>query len=137
MPAEVNYLKQRYNQLGRPQLRAWGKLAEKHWRNHLPLLYKGLRETGALKPALAIAQETAADRYSQLVDQGTHPEAARELAMKEFLFLDPEEPEENLSEEESLNPLGDLANEQGASSAVINWLGNMKTAEEKRTTKLA
>ena len=126
MHAEVNYLKKRYNELGRPQLREWGKIAERHWRNHLPLLYKGLKETGALKAALAIAQESAADRFTQLVEQGTHPEAARELAMKEFLYLEREEPEHDLSEDESLDPIGDLANEQGASSALMNWLGKMR-----------
>ena len=126
MDEEFNYLKKRYKDLGRPQIREWGRIAERHWRNHLPLLYKGLKETGTRVPALAIAQESAGDRYAQLVEQGVHPEAARELAMKEFLYLDPEEPEENLSEEESLDPLGDLANEQGATSAMMNWLGKMR-----------
>ena len=87
---ETNYLIRRYEELGRPGLTAWGQIAEKHWRKNLPGLYRGLKTIGALLPAVVIAQENAKDRYSQLIEDGAHPEAARELAMKEFLYLDPE-----------------------------------------------
>ena len=123
---ETDYFQRRYEELGRPPLGSWGNIAEKYWRQNLPGLYRGLKQRNVLLAALVLAQENAADRYVQLIEQGVHPEAARELAMKEFLYLDPEQPEENLSQEESLNPIGDLANEQGASSAVMNWLGKMK-----------
>ena len=122
---ERGYLTRRYEELGRPPLTLWGKIAEKHWRQNLPLLYAGLKESAALLPAVILAQENAKDRYTMLIEEGADPWEARELAMKEFLYLDPEpgsENEEPKDEELSENPLEDLANEQTATSAVEDWL---------------
>jgi len=134
---ETDYLKRRYEELHRPPLTLWGKEAEKHWRENLPMFYKGLKEANVLLPAVVVARENAKDRFSQLVDEGSHPEEAREVAKKEFLYLDPEpesqnqEPENELSE----SPLEDLANEQTATSAVESWLNSTCLPEKVATIR--
>lgn len=94
---ETNYLKRRYEELGSPPLTLWGIEAEEHWRKNLPMYYESLKENGLLLAAVVVAQENAKDRYTQLIDEGTHPEAALELAKKEFLLLDAETESEHPS----------------------------------------
>ena len=75
---ETDYLKRRYEELGRPGLTAWGMIAKTYWRENLPGLYRGLKASGVLLEAVVIAQENAKDRYSDLVsNQGVDPWAAR------------------------------------------------------------
>lgn len=89
---------------------------------------RGLKAGGALREAMILAQENAKDRQTKLIEEGTDHWAARELAMKEFLYLDPE-PETNSLHpaQESESPLEDLANEQTATSAVEEWLNEAGT----------
>src|SRR4051794_6818513 len=83
---------QRYKQLGSPKLSQWGEMARDHWRENLPSLVSELQKQGLLSIALILAQEDAGDRYAQLMNDGVDPLGAREIALKEFILIDPPEP---------------------------------------------
>src|SRR5882672_10551088 len=64
----------------------WGLQAAEHWRKHLPRLYRTLQMSGELRETLLRAETNAVNRNEQLMRQGTSAEAARELALAEFIF---------------------------------------------------
>ena len=68
-------------------LEGLGRIAEKHWRKHRPKLVAQLEAEGTLYDHLYEAQQSAAEMYGQLSQEGQPDAVADELAMKEFIFL--------------------------------------------------
>ena len=79
-------------------LLAYGRMAEAHWREHLPRKVRELEAQGRLRPALIEAQEQTASAMDRLMrdlsQQGLTPQQAHdrawELVREQYLFLPPE-----------------------------------------------
>lgn len=88
---------------GNPPMDLWGRMALDHWRKHLPELYADLVKSRCATQAAILAQEDARDMYALLVEQGMDARAAQEIALKEYVLLDPPEPETEQDREEGEN----------------------------------
>ncbi len=81
-------------------LLAYGRIAEAHWRQHLPEMVRELEATGQLMTALLEAQERTLDEMETLMRdfrrQGLTPQQAHdqawELVREKYLLLPPEKP---------------------------------------------
>lgn len=80
-----------YLEIGKPELGTWGHLALDHWKKFLPRWHAYLTKLGCLTEAAAIAEHHAKSQYGLMVEQGTNPYAAKEIAMKENILLDGED----------------------------------------------
>ncbi len=65
-------------------------LARAHWMRHLPNLVKELKAQGRLEEELDLAASQAQEELARLVSGGAQVAAAREIVLKEYIFLPPE-----------------------------------------------
>ena len=80
-------------------LLAYGRMAEAHWREYLPLMVRDLEAQGRLQQALIEAQEQAAAEMDRLIRdlsrQSLTPQQAHdrawELVREKYLLLPPEQ----------------------------------------------
>lgn len=80
-------------------LLAYGRMAEAHWREHLPRMVSELESQGRLQAALIEAQEQATTEMDQLIRefsrQGLSPQQAHdrawELVQEKYILLPPEQ----------------------------------------------
>lgn len=80
-------------------LLAYGRMAEAHWREHLPRMVRDLEAQGRLQQALIEAREQAAAEMDRLIRdlsrQGLNPQQAHdrawELVREKYLLLPPEQ----------------------------------------------
>jgi hypothetical protein len=80
-------------------LLAYGRMAEAHWREHLPRMVRDLEAQGQLQQALIEAQEQATAEMDRLIRdlsrQGLNPQQAHdrawELVREKYLLLPPEQ----------------------------------------------
>ena len=80
-------------------LLAYGRMAEAHWREYLPLMVRDLEAQGRLQQALIEAQEQATAEMDRLIRdlsrQGLNPQQAHdrawELVREKYLLLPPEQ----------------------------------------------
>ena len=61
--------------------------AERHWKEYRPKMWERLKAAGLLRKHLEEAGESALDMFHDLVNKGTDPEAAREMALYEYILL--------------------------------------------------
>jgi hypothetical protein len=79
-------------------LLTYGRMAEKHWREHCPRMVRELEEQGRLQEMLLEAQERTSDEMESLIrdfrKQGLTPQQAHdqawELVREKYLLLPPE-----------------------------------------------
>ena len=82
-------------------LLTYGRMAEKHWREHCPRMVRQLEAQGRLTEALLEAQERTLDEMEQTMKQlrrrGLNPQQAHdhawELIREKYLLLPPEAPD--------------------------------------------
>lgn len=122
---DKQYLTQRVREMGNPPLSDWGRMAQVHWESELPEMAKELRAQGLWHLMAVIAQEDAKDRYSQLIDQGVDVIGAKEIALKEFILLDP--PEEQ-------DPMMEIEGEAMQTSAFLKWLDSSRSETPSETS---
>jgi hypothetical protein len=94
---EVQLYKDLYRRLGSPRPGPWARMAQEHWKEFLPEYARHLKSRGLWSLVTLIAQEEALNRFAELVENGFDPHGAKEIALKEFILLDP--PEETTPEE--------------------------------------
>ena len=93
------------------QVRHWMSLADDHWKEHRPAMYRELQQSGKLEAALQSAAEKTAREYDQLLDAGQDPHQAWQSVRENHLLL-PEEDglyEETAADREYGERLRDLA----------------------------
>ena len=79
-------------------LLAFGRMAEKHWREHRPRMVRELEQQGRLPEMLLEAQERSLDEMESLIrtfrKQGLNPQQAHdqawELVREKYILLPPE-----------------------------------------------
>lgn len=79
-------------------LLSYGQMAERHWRDHRPLMVRELEAENRLLPALLEAQERTAAEMDRLIRQFRHqgltPQQAHdqawELVREKYILLRPE-----------------------------------------------
>ena len=79
-------------------LTQYGLMAERHWRQFLPLMVARLEARGDLMPMLLMAEDSTATEMDsirrQLIKQGVTPKQAHdtawEMVREQFIFLPPE-----------------------------------------------
>ena len=79
-------------------LLAFGRIAEKHWREHRPRMVRELEQQGRLPEMLLEAQERSLDEMESLIrtfrKQGLNPQQAHdqawELVREKYILLPPE-----------------------------------------------
>ena len=69
----------------------WEYEADAHWKEHLPTMYRELKESGELKQALHKAAARTAKEYDALLDSGMSHHQAWGLVKEKYLFLPEEE----------------------------------------------
>lgn len=82
-------------------LLAYGRMAEKHWREHCPRMVRDLEQQGRLTELLLEAQERTLDEMETLMRdfrrQGLTPQQAHaqawELVREKYILLPPESDE--------------------------------------------
>jgi hypothetical protein len=80
-------------------LTQYGRLAEKHWREHCPKMVRELECKGRLQQMLLEAEDKTKDEIatlrSQLIKQGATPQQAHdqawEMLREKYILLPPEE----------------------------------------------
>lgn len=80
-------------------LTPWGLLYKKHLKENRPKMYAALEKSGELDRAAYEAQEEAKEAVHQSMKRKVPFEAARELALADYILLPAEEDQENLGEE--------------------------------------
>ena len=82
-------------------LTQYGRLAEKHWREHLPKMVQELEAKGQLQEMLLDAEEKTKDEMEEITrklisEQGYTPDqaerAAWEMVRERYILVPPEEP---------------------------------------------
>jgi hypothetical protein len=82
-------------------LTQYGRLAEKHWREHLPKMVQELEAKGQLQEMLLEAEEKTKDEMEEITrklmsEQGYTPDqaerAAWEMVRERYILVPPEEP---------------------------------------------
>ena len=82
-------------------LTQYGRLAEKHWREHLPKMVQELEAKGQLQEMLLEAEEKTKDEMEEttrklISEQGYTPDqaerAAWEMVRERYILVPPEEP---------------------------------------------
>ena len=66
------------------------KMAREHWKVWLPQKVAELKADGQLEASLQVAAQNAQERVLELMGQGYQVHEAEEVALKEFVLLDPE-----------------------------------------------
>jgi hypothetical protein len=69
---------------------SWENKARKHWRKYLPALTQALEREGKFESEIKSAVERASQVLTELVQNGAGIEAAKEIVLKEYIFLPPE-----------------------------------------------
>jgi hypothetical protein len=64
--------------------------AKKHWRKYLPALTAALEKEGKFESEIKNAVNQASRELTALVRKGAQIEAAKEIVLKEYIFLPPE-----------------------------------------------
>ena len=80
-------------------LTQYGRMAEKHWREHLPRMVRELEHTGRLHQMLREAEEKTKDEMAtlrmELLKQGKTAQQAQtqawEMVREKYILLPPEE----------------------------------------------
>lgn len=80
-------------------LTQYGRMAEKHWREHLPRMVRELERKGFLQQMLLEAEDKTKDEMAtlrvQLMKQGATPQQAQdqawEMLREKYILLPPEE----------------------------------------------
>ena len=80
-------------------LTQYGRMAEKHWREHCPKMVRELERTGRLHQMLLEAEEKTKDEMAmlrtQLMTQGSTAQQAQtqawEMTREKYILLPPEE----------------------------------------------
>jgi hypothetical protein len=65
-------------------------LAKRHWEKYLPGLVAELKKEGRYEKELDLAAQWASEELAALVKGGAQVEAAKEIVLKEYIFLEPE-----------------------------------------------
>ena len=78
----------------------WEMMLKRHMMSCFPALVAELEATGSFVPYLQTMTASAKDLYATMLEQGTKPMAARELAMDRLLPKPPEEEEFQMDETE-------------------------------------
>ena len=94
-------MSQNKKKLGPEDLDGFGRMAERHWREHRPKLVKYLEQQGELYEWLKEAEDEVMNYMEQAQKQGSDWHAAREVALHTWILLpdieeEDEVPEENL-----------------------------------------
>ena len=79
-------------------LTQYGRMAEKHWREHRPKMVRELEASGQLQTMLAEAERKTKDEMAELrtrfIKQGLTPQQAHdrawEMVREEYILLPPE-----------------------------------------------
>ena len=69
-------------------------LAKRHWEKYLPGMVKELKAEGIYEKQLDLAAQWASEELAALVKRGAQVEAAKEIVLREYIFLDPETDDE-------------------------------------------
>ena len=80
-------------------LTQYGRMAEKHWREHCPKMVRDLERKGLLHPMLVEAEEKTKDEMAtlrtDLIQRGSTAQQAQtqawELVREKYILLPPEE----------------------------------------------
>ena len=80
-------------------LTQYGRMAEKHWREHCPKMVRELERKGQLQAALVTAQEQTLDEMAtlrmELMQRGSTAQQAQtqawEIVRERYILLPPEE----------------------------------------------
>jgi hypothetical protein len=80
-------------------LTQYGRMAEKHWREHRPQMVRDLERKGLLQQMLLEAEDKTKDEMAtlraQLIKQGATPQQAHdqawEMLREKYILLPPEE----------------------------------------------
>ena len=75
------------HQKGVAQVLSLENKARKHWRKYLPALTEALEKEGIFESEIKSACEMARKELAGLVKNGAQIEAAKEIVMKEYIFL--------------------------------------------------
>jgi hypothetical protein len=75
------------------ELSGWGRMLERHWRNHRPQLVAEYETEGTLYQALKDHELLAEARYKRLLRQGLDHQQATELVEADLLAIPPDENE--------------------------------------------
>jgi hypothetical protein len=67
------------------------RMARRHWEKYLPGLTKELKEQGIFEEQIKLAAQWASEELAGLVSGGAQVEAAKEIVLKEYILLPPEE----------------------------------------------
>lgn len=74
---------------------SWIRMADQHWKKHLPRRYAELKKTGKLDEALQQAANQTYLEVSQLEESGYSPDEAFQMVREQYLLPRPEgEPEQ-------------------------------------------
>lgn len=73
-----------------PRLGYLARIADQHWQEHCPRMYRELEDSGQLDEMLDAVQENTASMLKELIAQGMPYNQAWELVREQWLLL-PEE----------------------------------------------
>ncbi len=68
------------------------RMAERHWRKYLPALTRALEAEGKFEEETTLAAQQACEELARMVARGAQLEACKEIVLKEYILLPPEEP---------------------------------------------
>ena len=76
------------------------RMARRHWAKYLPHLTKVLKEEGKFEEETSLAAEKAARELAYQVAKGAQLEATKDLVLKTYILLEPEEDYQEQEEDE-------------------------------------
>jgi len=65
----------------------WIRQGRQHWKEHLPIRYRSLKEAGTLERSLRAAAEQTYLETSQLEQAGFQPDEAWQMVREQYLLL--------------------------------------------------
>jgi hypothetical protein len=86
----LTHLLRKLHILRTPKLGYLGQMAEEHWQEYCPRMYKELKDSGQLEDMLYAVQENTASTLQELKAQGMSHDMAWEF-VRELWILLPEE----------------------------------------------
>lgn len=79
-------------------LRPYGRMAEKHWKEHRPKMYRELQKKGKLNQALKLANDQTSDQMCNLIQKGLQEHEAWEIVGPQYILLPSEDDMPDLGE---------------------------------------
>ena len=71
----------------RADLQGFGRMAERHWREHRPRLVKHLEAKGTLYESLLETEDRAVEAWAQMRNKGVDHEVIREIVLHDWILL--------------------------------------------------